>query len=229
MSDIKKELYQLLLEGKLDGEDENNFKKRFQSFLNQMPKSTDATSAPAREGFFPGYFLGMFSSLKNVKGASEYGIKDIYFKFDGNNVLHVVVDKQAGHGKPMIFVFSVNDNTNLQDYKDQYGELLNTADSLNLVSISRDDDSKLKVLTQKEEGRSGTSRGFKDKLKEQGFIELPKLLSYGNLDDIMKGIGSGSQKKLEDLLEYYTTLYQEISYSVGEISLLGKRDRRNNK
>ena len=42
------------------------FRDRLQSFLDQIPRPAGAGAAPSREGFFQGFFLGMFGSIRDI-------------------------------------------------------------------------------------------------------------------------------------------------------------------
>lgn len=104
---MQKELIVLLLSadsGEYERMDGNvkEFNERFQSFLDQMPKSTGSSSAPGQESFFRGQFLGMFAGMKNTEIYHDLGIQDISFKFGHLGNLHVVV-KQKGEQKIFIF------------------------------------------------------------------------------------------------------------------------------
>lgn len=41
----------------------NNFKQRFQSFLDQIPRQSGVGAAPAKKGFYVNFFAGMFTTL----------------------------------------------------------------------------------------------------------------------------------------------------------------------
>ena len=235
MSDIK-ELFQLLLERKVkpaNPQDENNFEKRFQSFLDQIPKSTDATSAPARIGFFPGYFLGMFSNLKDLRSAVGYGIEKIYFKLEGDNVLHVVVDRLASYGNYKAFVFVIGDKKGLKHYEPIYAKFLKDPKDLYVISIVKektpDKGSRLLLSVEtKEVDKQERSGDLEKALKREKFVKLPSReghLQEDALDKIIKGIASEleatSAKSVEELLAYYKTLYGGISGSYSSHKLFG--------
>ena len=102
----KTELVELLL----NYASNDNFAKRFQSFLDQIPKPGGGSSAIGKEGFFVNFFLGMFASLNNVN--LELGLKDLRFKLVGND-LHVMVKIQQkginqGNSYDKLFIFSEN-------------------------------------------------------------------------------------------------------------------------
>lgn len=67
-----------------------SFQARFQSFLNQIPSYLHSS---IKEGFFPHFFLGSFSTLLDTRlGVQKIGITSLYFRFDSARTLKVVVE-----------------------------------------------------------------------------------------------------------------------------------------
>ncbi|WP_341821588.1 hypothetical protein [Wolbachia endosymbiont (group B) of Idaea biselata] len=70
------------------GSDFKSFKARFQSYIDQIPSYLHSVG---KEGFFPHFFLGSFSTLINTEIAKKLKIKKIYFRFDTSGTLKVAV------------------------------------------------------------------------------------------------------------------------------------------
>ncbi|OAB79342.1 hypothetical protein WSTR_05300 [Wolbachia endosymbiont of Laodelphax striatellus] len=68
--------------------DFKSFKARFQSYIDQIPSYLHSVG---KEGFFPHFFLGSFSTLINTEIAKKLKIKKIYFRFDTSGTLKVAV------------------------------------------------------------------------------------------------------------------------------------------
>ncbi|MCC8369105.1 MAG: hypothetical protein LN573_03430, partial [Rickettsia endosymbiont of Oxypoda opaca] len=61
-------------------DENNNFKQRFQSFLDQIPRPSGVGAAPARKGFYVNFFAGMFTTLKNTELFDRLGLAELHFK-----------------------------------------------------------------------------------------------------------------------------------------------------
>ncbi|WP_265027618.1 ankyrin repeat domain-containing protein [Wolbachia endosymbiont (group B) of Chorthippus parallelus] len=70
------------------GSDFESFKARFQSYVDQVPSYLHSVG---KEGFFPHFFLGSFSTLVDTEIAKKLKIKKIYFRFDTPGTLKVAV------------------------------------------------------------------------------------------------------------------------------------------
>ncbi|VVC39125.1 Hypothetical protein CINCED_3A019977, partial [Cinara cedri] len=69
-----------------------SFKARFQSYIDQIPSYLHSVG---KEGFFPHFFLGSFSTLIDTEIAKKLDIEKIYFRFDGSKTLKVAVLKKG--------------------------------------------------------------------------------------------------------------------------------------
>ncbi|MCC8369343.1 MAG: hypothetical protein LN573_04700 [Rickettsia endosymbiont of Oxypoda opaca] len=82
-----------------------SFQARFQSFLNQIPSYLHSS---IKEGFFPHFFLGSFSTLLDTRlGVQKIGITSLYFRFDSAKTLKVVVETEK---KVNVFIFTEEGN-----------------------------------------------------------------------------------------------------------------------
>lgn len=61
-------------------DENNNFKQRFQSFLDQIPRPSGVGAAPAKKGFYVHFFAGMFTTLKNTELFDRLGLAELHFK-----------------------------------------------------------------------------------------------------------------------------------------------------
>lgn len=61
-------------------DENNNFKQRFQSFLDQIPRPSGVGAAPAKKGFYVNFFAGMFTTLKNTELFDRLGLAELHFK-----------------------------------------------------------------------------------------------------------------------------------------------------
>ncbi len=59
----------------------HDFKQRFQSFLDQIPRPSGVGAAPAKKGFYVNFFAGMFTTLKNTELFDRLGLAELHFKF----------------------------------------------------------------------------------------------------------------------------------------------------
>ncbi|MBV0900134.1 MAG: hypothetical protein KTV77_05475 [Wolbachia endosymbiont of Fragariocoptes setiger] len=130
------ELIQYLLLGETD-----QFTDRFQSFIDQIPKPTGAGAAPSRPGFFQGFFLGMFSSIRSINVSSTFNynqvgqreaidlginVDNIKFRIDEEEVLYIGV---VNNHELLRFTFSTDgstrriDRSNVVDISNINGQL----------------------------------------------------------------------------------------------------------
>jgi len=58
----------------------HDFKQRFQSFLDQIPRPGGVGAAPAKKGFYVNFFAGMFTTLKNTELFDRLGLAELHFK-----------------------------------------------------------------------------------------------------------------------------------------------------
>ncbi|WP_265029658.1 ankyrin repeat domain-containing protein [Wolbachia endosymbiont (group A) of Philonthus cognatus] len=106
------------------GGDFESFKARFQSYIDQVPSYLHSV---AKEGFFPHFFLGSFSTLVDTEIATKLSIEKIYFSFDSSKTLKVAVIKKGEIKSPedaadkvRLFVIAESGSTKK---KFSYGEL----------------------------------------------------------------------------------------------------------
>ncbi|WP_338406636.1 hypothetical protein [Wolbachia endosymbiont (group A) of Longitarsus flavicornis] len=106
------------------GNDFESFKARFQSYVDQVPSYLHSVG---KEGFFPHFFLGSFSTLIDTEIATKLNIEKIYFSFDSSKTLKVAVIKNEEIKSPedvadkvKLFVIAESGSTKK---KFSYGEL----------------------------------------------------------------------------------------------------------
>ncbi|MFP3022829.1 MAG: hypothetical protein ACEY3K_07940, partial [Wolbachia sp.] len=97
------------------GNDFESFQARFQSYIDQIPSYLHSVG---KEGFFPHFFLGSFSTLIDTEIAKKLDIEKIYFSFDGPKTLKVAVIKKEkitspedAANKVKLFVIGESDST----------------------------------------------------------------------------------------------------------------------
>lgn len=106
------------------GSDFESFKARFQSYIDQVPSYLHSVG---KEGFFPHFFLGSFSTLIDTEIATKLSIEKVYFSFDSAKTLKVAVIKDGEIKSPedaadkvRLFVIAESGSTKK---KFSYGEL----------------------------------------------------------------------------------------------------------
>ncbi|WP_265035252.1 MULTISPECIES: ankyrin repeat domain-containing protein [unclassified Wolbachia] len=106
------------------GSDFESFQARFQSYVDQVPSYLHSVG---KEGFFPHFFLGSFSTLIDTEIAAKLNIEKIYFSFDSSKTLKVAVIKKGEIKSPedaadkvRLFVIAESGSTKK---KFSYGEL----------------------------------------------------------------------------------------------------------
>ncbi len=137
------------------GSDFESFKARFQSYIDQIPSYLHSVG---KEGFFPHFFLGSFSTLIDTEIAKKLDIEKIYFSFDGSKTLKVAVIRKGGITnqksaieKVNLFVISEFGKNDSKSKKFTYGELEEILGQSNLPAQnehvrSAKDDLKVKLV-----------------------------------------------------------------------------------
>ncbi|WP_353276292.1 hypothetical protein [Wolbachia endosymbiont (group B) of Villa cingulata] len=69
-----------------------SFKVRFQSYIDQIPSYLHSVG---KEGFFPHFFLGIFSTFIDTEIATRLDIEKTYFCFDGPQTLKVAIIRKG--------------------------------------------------------------------------------------------------------------------------------------
>ncbi|MFP3032814.1 MAG: hypothetical protein ACEY3M_17435, partial [Wolbachia sp.] len=149
------ELIELLIRESLastsaqQGSDFESFQARFQSYIDQIPSYLHSVG---KEGFFPHFFLGSFSTLIDTEIAKKLDIEKIYFSFDGSKTLKVAVIKKGGITSPedtankvKLFVIGESDS---KRKKFSYGELDKILGNANVVQNNH-------VRQARDEGKLG--------------------------------------------------------------------------
>lgn len=101
------ELVQLLLMENISKDEFLNFQNRFQSFIDQTPSFLHSVG---KEGFFPSFFFGMFSTILDTELANKIGINKIYFRFDDDRTLKIAVLTNKNKLKCITISDKANDN-----------------------------------------------------------------------------------------------------------------------
>ncbi|WCR58421.1 hypothetical protein [Wolbachia endosymbiont of Ctenocephalides felis wCfeJ] len=128
------------------GDEFESFEARFQSYIDQIPSYLHSVG---KEGFFPHFFLGSFSTFIDTKAAKELKIKKMYFRFDGPKILKVAVVRDGGNEKEYkdkgyddyevnlsLFVILESGETDSKSKKFTYDELENILNQLALPAQS---------------------------------------------------------------------------------------------
>ncbi|WP_341793893.1 hypothetical protein [Rickettsia endosymbiont of Ceutorhynchus obstrictus] len=109
-----------------------SFQARFQSFINQIPSYLHSS---IKEGFFPHFFLGSFSTLLDTRlGVQKIGITSLYFRFDSAKTLKVVVEIEK---KVNVFIFTEEGNKKYTSEQLRTRKLEFTTDELDEINNLR--------------------------------------------------------------------------------------------
>lgn len=177
MPDNKKELIQHLFNA---SNTDKNFQKRFQSFLDQIPKPSGASAAPEKEGFFINLFLGMFSSLRSTELAAKLELKNLHFRTVKiiREDLHIIAEV-GEEKKKHLFVFSesIGKKSNaylkeeIKNIGDNIGKNVNSSATKILIGREilegeegkkeKDQKWKFKVLVEHKTGNNPEIKDFK--------------------------------------------------------------------
>ncbi|WP_353275718.1 hypothetical protein [Wolbachia endosymbiont (group A) of Pipizella viduata] len=98
-----------------------SFEKRFQSFIDQISSYLHSVE---KEGFFPHFFLGSFSTLLDTQIAEKLNVKKVYFRFDTAETLRVFVIRNdqirsAEDAIHNISLFSISEEDEKKGKKDE--------------------------------------------------------------------------------------------------------------
>ncbi|MDN5248456.1 MAG: hypothetical protein QWI36_04970 [Wolbachia endosymbiont of Tyrophagus putrescentiae] len=203
--EFKEELVELLLEERVD-----EFKERFQSFLNQI-LDFSVSAAPEKSEFYYGYFLGMFGTLKNTKIYSKFNVQDVSVKIDRPHpnspfALHFIIKR---NGLCQIFVFTTSKT--ISSYKKSYGY----KEDVCIVQV--------KQKTKKEKGsvpgvEVTGSPTLGNHTNLVGFETIPEIKkstqnkAYEKLEDYILGVSNtkNSKESVDNIVQYNIDLYTEI-------------------
>ncbi len=197
------------------GSDFESFKARFQSYVDQVPSYLHSVG---KEGFFPHFFLGSFSTLIDTEIATKLNIEKVYFSFDSAKTLKVAVIKNGEIKNPedaadkvKLFVVAESGSTKK---KFSYGELDkilgNTKVTRNEVVRRARDQGKLGVklveITKEMAGISVDVKSNnldKDTSAIHEFKEIKKGLWSNPESDIAKLTNSNAGKVKESVEEIF--------------------------
>jgi hypothetical protein len=211
--------------------DFESFKARFQSYIDQISSYLHSVS---KEGFFPHFFLGSFSTLVDTDIAKKLDIKKIYFKFDDSKTLKVavirkgdIISQKSAIEKVNLFVISESGKIDSKSKKFTYGELEEILGQINLpaqnehVKIARDD---LKVKLVKIVKTTGEiSVEVKDDKLDKNistaheFKEIKKGLWSNSKSDVAKLTNSDVEKvkkSFENILKKVSKIHSEYKDSL---------------
>ncbi|WP_339045315.1 ankyrin repeat domain-containing protein [Candidatus Mesenet endosymbiont of Agriotes lineatus] len=187
------------------GSDFESFKTRFQSYIDQIPSYLHSVG---KEGFFPHFFLGSFSTLADTEIAKKLNIEKIYFSFDSSKTLKVAVIKKGEIKSPedaadkvKLFVIAESDSTRK---KFSYGELDKVLGntkvaSNNLIRQARDGDKlgiQLVEIT-KEKDTNGKTTGISVDVRSNK-LDKDTSITY-EFKEIKKGLWSNPESDISNL------------------------------
>ena len=199
------------------GSDFESFKVRFQSYIDQIPSYLHSVG---KEGFFPHFFLGSFSTLIDTKIAIKLDIEKIYFSFDGAKTLKVAVIKEGEIKSPedaidkvKLFVIAESSSTKKKFSYSELDKILGNikVNRNNLVRMARDQDKlgvKLVEITKKKDHKEELSGIFvevksdkldKDTSTTHEFEEVKKGLWSNPESDIVQ-LSSSKKDEVKDIL-----------------------------
>ncbi|MFT4327778.1 MAG: hypothetical protein AB3P07_04145 [Wolbachia pipientis] len=198
------------------GSDFESFQARFQSYIDQIQSYLHSVG---KEGFFPHFFLGSFSTVIDTEIATKLDIEKIYFSFDSSKTLKVALIKKGeikslkdATDKVKLFVIAEPSSTKK---KFSYGELDKILGDTqvtrnNLVRMARDQDKlgvKLVEITKKKDDKEELSGIFvevksdkldKDTSTTHEFEEIKKGLWSNPESDIVQ-LGSSKKDEVKDI------------------------------
>ncbi|MFP3022388.1 MAG: hypothetical protein ACEY3K_05495, partial [Wolbachia sp.] len=187
------------------GSDFESFKARFQSYIDQIPSYLHSVG---KEGFFPHFFLGSFSTLIDTEIAKKLDIEKIYFSFDGSKTLKVAVIKKGGitssddaANKVKLFVIGESDS---KRKKFSYGEVDKILGNANVVQNNHvrqaRDEGKLGVKLveiTKEKDAKGKTAGISVEVKSDNLDQDTS--TAHEFKEIKKGVWSNPESDIAKL------------------------------
>ncbi|WP_410542440.1 hypothetical protein [Wolbachia endosymbiont of Tetranychus urticae] len=200
MTNIQKELIELLIEDKFP-----EFIERAQSFIDQMPKSKGASSAPGKEEFVTGQYLGMFASLKDTEIYDNLNVNKISFKLDDRKNLNVVLSHGKESKQQKIFVFTQNKETEINEVLNTYKQKYNGN-----VCVVNVHDQQIRLDGSPLNNNYQVPSSFIDISRTEGGSANKKLEKY--ISDI-QGLNINNDSRAEPvnrLFNYSSDLYKKI-------------------
>ncbi|MFT4314322.1 MAG: hypothetical protein AB3P11_04450 [Wolbachia pipientis] len=212
-----------------------SFKARFQSYIDQIPSYLHSVG---KEGFFPHFFLGSFSTFIDTEVAKGLKIKKMYFCFDDPKTLKVAVVRDGGNEQKYkgygsyevnlsLFVILESGKTDSKSKKFTYGELENILSQLNLPAQAghvRDAKDRLQVrsieiakTTGKISIKVENGKLDNDASTTHGFKEIKKGLWNNPESDIAKLTNSNVgevEKSLKKILKKVNEIHSEHGNSL---------------
>ncbi|QJT94922.1 ankyrin repeat domain-containing protein [Wolbachia endosymbiont of Diaphorina citri] len=211
-----------------------SFKARFQSYVDQVPSYLHSVG---KEGFFPQFFLGSFSTFIDTEVAKELRIKKIYFRFDGPKTLKVAVVRDAGNDKEYkdkgygayeenVSLFMISDSDSINK-KFTYGDLENILNQSGLTSQGehiRNVKNKLQVRSVKV-GKSNEgmfievedNKLYEDISTSREFLEVKKGLwnnPEGDIEKLTNPNAEEVKKPVENILKKVGKIHSEYENSL---------------
>ncbi|MBV0900027.1 MAG: hypothetical protein KTV77_04780 [Wolbachia endosymbiont of Fragariocoptes setiger] len=230
------ELPHMLIKGNIE-----IFKVRLQSFINQIPRSTDASAAPARDEFFTGYFAGMFLCFTRLFELSDQGVKSIHLKLDSLGHVSVIVVRERNSS---MFLFR-------SGVKNEHSGIIYTYDSISevhVVNIMKPDKENGIVVSIQEPSdnkiHSEKNGNLEDFLKNKGFLDCGKYSEtfYDSTNKFLASFADGlspqhdssknsesflneKRRFFEDFINECKTLYKESEKGYIKKSTDGRKKR----
>ncbi|MFT4328248.1 MAG: hypothetical protein AB3P07_06835, partial [Wolbachia pipientis] len=200
--------------------DFESFKARFQSYVDQVPSYLHSVG---KEGFFPHFFLGSFSTLIDTEIATKLNIEKVYFSFDSAKTLKVAVIKNGEIKSPedaadKVRLFIIAESVSTKE-KFSYGELDKILGNTklarnNVVRLARDQGKlgvRLVKIT-KEKDAKGKMAGISVN------VESNKLDSNASTTHEFKEIKKGVWNNPEsDIAKLTNSNVEEVEKSLDEV------------
>lgn len=202
------ELVECLLSQEFD-----SFRDRLQSFIDQIPKVGDASSAPSREGFFEGFFLGMFGSLRSVGNVEGFNNTDeISFNIDNVGRLRVGIingdDRSGGHLSRFSFLIDTRRNVDPAERRAFRGEF-NRGRNLSNVTCVINNEGQLEV---------SNAGPIEDPLRLRSHSVMSGERVFGDLSNCIFEMGQGGDQAIvrsREFFNYATGLYRHLRGLLG--------------
>lgn len=221
------ELVQLLLMENRSKDKFLDFQERFQSFISQSPSFLHSVGKP---GFFPSFFFGMFATVLDTELATKISIEKLYFRFDGDRTLKIVVLTGKKKLKCITISDEASNNKHLK-FSEEELEKMKQVIRLTLFDSYEKEEHKITITGKKVKYRKvDPAFSKKTDYSQKIFTEIEKTQDRQNLESLISKLNDQSSKKVKEnagkVFDYITNVYkkykkEEIPFSSKESSYHG--------
>ncbi|WP_353274729.1 hypothetical protein [Wolbachia endosymbiont (group B) of Hofmannophila pseudospretella] len=204
------ELIQLLLMENTSKDKFFDFQERFQSFINQSPSFLHSVG---KEGFFPSFFFGMFATMLDTELATKADVKKLYFRFDDDRTLKIVVLTSKKELKCITISDRANDNKHLRFSKEEL-EKIKQAIGEPLFDDYKKEEHEI-TITGKEVRYGKIDPAFSEKTdhSEKNFTKIEKTQDQQNLENLISKLNNQDSEEVKknagEVFDYITDVYKK--------------------